>query len=109
MNGPLGAAFALALNYVAYTICVLWVGWKLIGFKWSEGVIQLIAFSAVLVAVASAAAFFMAPMARYLLGLALTVIAAATSLRGLSKRLGNEHRLVMALCRIPGARRLLGA
>ena len=107
--GPLGAAFSLALNYVAYTICMLWMGHSLIGFKWSAGVIRLIALSALIIAVAAGATFILQPAARYLLGAALCIIAGVTSAKGLARRLGNDHRLVIALNRIPGASTILGA
>ena len=105
--GPIGAAFAFALNYLAYTICVLWVARRLIGFKWSPGVIQLIALSVVIILVGALTAFMFSSTIRYVTGSLLTVIAAVVTLRGLARRLGSEHRFVRAIARIPGVSVLL--
>lgn len=105
--GPVGAAFAFALNYFAYTIGMLWVGRKLIGFRWTAGVIQLIASSAAVIIVAAIAAFSFSSTMRYITGATLTAFATVVTLRGLVQRLGREHRLMSAIVRFPGASLLL--
>lgn len=102
--GPLGAALAFALNYLAYTIGMLWVAQRLIGFSWATGVIKLICLSTILMVLAALMAFFLTPAFRYGVGTILTIFALAMSLRGLVQRLGQGHGLVRALNRLPGAR-----
>jgi Kef-type K+ transport system membrane component KefB len=97
----------MGLNYFAYTIGMLWVGRKLIGFRWTAGVVHLIASSAVVITVAAIAALSFSSTTRYITGIALTAIATVVTLRGLVQRLGREHRLVSAIVRIPGASLLL--
>lgn len=105
--GPLGAAVAFALNYVAYTFGMLWLASKLIGLRWSAGVIRLVVLTGMMLLALGTIVWFTSTTTRYTVGLLLMALATAASIRGLSVRLGNESSFVKTLQRLPFVKLLL--
>jgi PST family polysaccharide transporter len=105
--GIVGAAYAFALVYALYTPAMLWVTWILIDFSWSNGTRKLILASATFVGLAFAARFLSSDSATLVAGIAVTLASALFSLRGLAKRLRENHRLVRWARMVPGGQVLL--
>lgn len=107
--GVVGTGYAFAISYVAYTIGMLWVVRRLIGFGWSLGVWRLVPVAALLVALAFASNRLVPGWASALTGSVIALAGGLWSVRGLAARLGRDHRLVRWVRRIPLLARLLGA
>lgn len=105
--GLSGAAYAFAAAYACYTVGMLWIGYKLIGIKWSPQVVRLLLISAILMATAAVVTIAFLGW----LGMTLAGSAAACggviSLRGLSRRLGQQHPLIRTIGRLPFSRWLM--
>lgn len=106
--GLMGIALASAVLYAAYNIGMVLLAAHLTGFRWSTGVIKLFAASAILVGSGFASGMFLPFGWAEGVGLILTLAAMVFSLRGISSRLGTEHRMVQMACRLPGGRFLCG-
>ena len=106
--GVVGAAYAFALTYGFYTLCMLWVGLILIGFRWSANVIRLVGLTAGLVGLGLAIRLFVPGFAGLAMGGLLTSIACTVSLRGLAARLGASSKWVKWICVMPGGRWVVG-
>ena len=106
--GVVGAAYAFAGCYALYTAGMAWVGYRLIGFRWSPAVVRMMAISGVLVLLALAANRLLPEVAAGVIGMALAMVGGGWCLRGLASRLGDDHRLVYWMKRVPGARYVVG-
>lgn len=107
--GVIGVAYAFAVTYLIYALCMLWVGRILIGFVWSPSVKKLLVLSSGCVGAGLIVPLALTEQASLAAGAVLTAGGAIISLRGLAQRLGPQHRLVKWLCRLPGGRYLLAA
>ena len=108
-HGVLGAAYAFATCYVLYTAGMAWVGHRLIGFRWSAEAVRMMVVAGLLIAVAFAANRLLSDLFAAVSGAAITVVGGLWSLRGLALRLGQGHRLVHWMQRVPMLRRMMGA
>lgn len=107
-HGVVGAAYAFALCYLLCTAGMAWVGHRLIGFRWSVAVRQMMLASGALLATAMAANRLLPDMPAVLVGGAIAFAGGVWCLRGLASRLGPTHRLVHWVLRVPGARFMVG-
>ncbi|HET8702189.1 MAG TPA: O-antigen translocase [Nitrococcus sp.] len=106
--GVVGAAYAFALSYALYTPAMMWVGRRLIGFRWSAVVWRIVSVSAVLIVLALAANQLLPEVPATAIGCVVAVLGSLWCLRGLAKRLDKDHRLVRWMKHVPGSRYLLG-
>lgn len=103
-----GAAIGFFLMYVGYTVAMLWVGWRLIGFKWSRGCVKLLGIFFPLLAVNFYISRYFPPETATMIGMFLTVLGSLLCLRGLACRVDFQYRYLRLFRRIPGVRFLLG-
>jgi len=102
--GVVGAAYAFAISYFAYTLAVLWVGRILIGFQWSQGVRKVLSMSSIMILLGLGFRLLVSGPAAIVAGGAVTLAGAVLSLRGLGSRLGTDHFLVRMICKVPGGK-----
>jgi enterobacterial common antigen flippase len=106
--GIQAAAWAFALATCGHGLVVYAIARRLSGFKWSFTVVNLVLLSGALII----SGFILQAVSNGLVEIALGAIATAVScvvsLRGISARLGGEHRVVRMALRLPGGRLLCG-
>lgn len=100
-HGVIGAAYAFALCYLLYTTGMAWVGHRLIGFRWSSGVVRVMLIAAGFMVAAFATNRAQPSVLQSVVGGAIALTGALWTLRGLALRLGSVHGLVR---RLPGLR-----
>jgi enterobacterial common antigen flippase len=103
-----GAAIAFFVLYLIYTVGVYWVARSLTGFAWSRTSWRLLLWLFPVVAVTFFAGRLLPLWPATIFGLVATVSASVLCLRGLVQRIGPNHRIVRAACRVPGMRWLCG-
>lgn len=106
--GVMGAAYGFALTYLVYTLAIRVVSRHLIGFRWAADVLRLMVISAGLVLFGFASNVLLSEPWRTLLGSLVCGVGCLVSLRGLTKRLGPEHRMTRWAARVPGSRWVMG-
>jgi len=99
--GVAGAAYGIALLYVAYTIGMLALARMLIDFRWSTSVRRLILSSGALMALGLINQQIFSRDWQWLTGSIFFFCGVVISTRGLSHRLGSDHRLTKWLSRLP--------
>jgi PST family polysaccharide transporter len=102
-----GVALAFFMLYLAYTAGVYAVARHLTGFAWSAATWRLLGWLLPLVAVTFVAARLLPLWPATVFGGVATVVVSVLCLRGLVERIGAEHRIVRAACRVPGMRLIL--
>jgi PST family polysaccharide transporter len=103
-----GVAIAFFLLYICYTMAMLWIVRIQIGFKWSAATYKLVfSILPVFVIVFVGTRVFSIWPATFI-GVTATVIVSIMCMRGLVHRIGFEHRLTHAVCRIHGMRTICG-
>jgi len=107
--GIVGAAYAYVCAYMIQTLVVLLAGRKLIGATWDGETTALVLMSAALIGGGGALRLFANETVANIGAVALCALGAGISLRGLAYRLGDEHRLIRLLHKLPGARVLFPA
>ena len=107
--GLVGVAYTFAITYFLYTLAMLWVAKVLIGFSWSAGVKKLLLLSGLFVLAGFGIRFAAAGWTGILAGGAVTLAGSILSIRGLSARLGADHRLVRVFCGMPGGKWLISS
>jgi len=104
--GLMGVALAFTLFYFSY-ILVMWaVARHLSGFRWSQNSLRLIGVAVVLVLFTASSSELLETIPARILGALTTIAACLFSARGIAVRLGQDHRLVQLLSRLPGWRLL---
>lgn len=106
--GLIGAAIAMPVLYVFYTLLVVVVSRHLTGFRWNHDAARLLLASGLIVVCGFTAARSLPVGAGLVVGGILVIASAIFSLRGLARRLGREHRMIQMATRAPGAKWLLG-
>jgi PST family polysaccharide transporter len=106
--GILGVAIAFFALYVVYTIVMLLVTRHLIGFAWSRRTLGLLAIAVPSVAAIFLSRFVLPSEAATAFGLIGTLVVGVLCLRGLTERIGPQHRISRAIRSTPGLRRLVG-
>ena len=104
--GIVGVAYAFCLSYAIQTLIVLYAGWKLIGARWSQETLMLVNSACALIAGSVALRLWANESAAAPGGAVLCMMGAIMSMRGLTRRLGREHRLARMLQRVPLGRSL---
>ena len=107
-SGAKGAAYAFATCYAVYTIAMAWLGYVLIGFRWSPAVVRMMLVSGGLVGLTFAANRLLPDVPAMALSGMLAFVGGVWCLRGLVQRLGSRHKVTILLLRVPGLRSLLG-
>ncbi len=105
--GVVGAAYAFAIAYFAFTIGMSWVAFEVIGFKWSSDVKRLLLISAVFVLAGIGARTLIPGWQGMVAGGVIALAGTIASLRGLSARLGSDNPLARMCCRLPGGKWLI--
>lgn len=106
-HGVIGAAYAFAACYALHTTGMAWVGHRLIGFRWSPPARRLMLIAGVLVLAALAANQLLPDLPAMIVGCVLAAVGSVWSLRGLARRLGPAHALVLWMQRIRWIRVIL--
>ncbi len=106
-HGVLGAAYGFAGCYVLYTAGMAWVGHRLIGFRWSPPVLRMMMTSGLLITIAFFVNRLLPEIPAAFVGCGIAAVGCLWCLRSLVHRLGNEHRLVVWIGRVPGLARAL--
>lgn len=106
--GLWGTALAVPLLYVVHTTLVFWICRRLTGFRWTSVSLKLLAMSASLIVGGFAVQKWLPGYPGLAAGAVLTVVACLLSLRGVATRLGDGHRIIVMICKIPGVRLACG-
>lgn len=104
-QGVIGAAYALALCYLFYTMGMAWVSYRLIGFRWSSSVVRVMLIAAGFMVAAFATNRAQPSVLQSVVGGAIALTGALWTLRRLALCLGSVHGLVR---RLPGLRIIIG-
>lgn len=102
--GLKGLAMAMPILYVLVALLMLPVVHKCAGFKWSAATVRMLAWSALLIAAAFTVNLMLGPTYAPICGVALTLVSGLCCMRGLTSRLGGEHKVVRFLLKMPGGR-----
>jgi len=105
--GVVGAAYGFFGCYVAYFIGMSWICRRLIGFRHSRHAFRLILIATLLMAATMAASRLLPDLPAAIVASLCAFGGGLWCLRGLSDRLGADHRLIRAIMRIPGITRVL--
>jgi PST family polysaccharide transporter len=105
--GPVGAAYGFAATYAVHVVGMLWVGFVLIGFRWSPQVMRLLLLSGLAVVAGVLAPVILVGWHATTLGAAIAIGGGLACLRGLAFRVGSGHVLVRLFLRVPGSGWLL--
>lgn len=107
-HGLVGTAYAFAILYGFHCLGMAWVSHHLTGFRWSRSALRILGLALLLVVAGLATQHWLPPALCLAVGAVLTAVSGLASLRGIAARLGCHHRLVRAVCRIPGGRLACG-
>jgi antigen flippase len=102
-----GVAIAFFLMYLGYILAVYLVCRHLISFSWSSACSRIALFGLPILGVTFFASRILPLWLASSVGLLLTLLVSALCLRGLATRIGSDHRLIRAACKLPGARFIL--
>ena len=102
--GLWGVALAIPILYFFHTILLLWICRRLTSFRMSDASIKLTLQSAILISMGFAIQRCTSGYTGIATGLLLIAVSCFFAIRGLSKRLGSDHRIVKLAHRIPGGR-----
>lgn len=103
-----GVAIAFFVMHLAYTAGAYGVARHLTGFCWSAASRRLLLQMLPIVALTLLAGRWLPLWMATVFGLVISAVASVQCLRGLVQRIGVEHRIVRAACRIPGVRWVCG-
>jgi hypothetical protein len=106
--GLWGIALSFAVLYGVYTVAAFFIASHLSGFRWSPAAVRLLTTSAVLVFAGFTTQRWAPEIPGFIIGAGLTLISSVLSIRGVSSRLGPEHRLVHTVCKFRLGRILCG-
>jgi len=103
-----GASIAYFLYYLFALFVMMYIAHRLTGFVLTSAIHKLL-FVFIPVAATSFFSSRLLPlMPATIVGIIVTVIASVVCLRGLVRRVGSNHRLVLMAFRVPGMRRICG-
>ena len=106
--GIWGVAFASFLNVAVYTVLVFFIARHLSSFKFMQATIKLMTVSCLLILSALAVRGIPHLLTAMGVGTFITIAGCIVSLRGIASRLGHNHRIVKAVCNLPGGRAICG-
>ncbi len=99
-----GVAIAFFILYIGYTIIVYAVGRHLIRFSWSLKTNKVVWFSLATMLTTFTILQSFPLWIGTILGTLIATITSIVSLCSLIRRIGTEHRYVLAACKIPGVK-----
>jgi PST family polysaccharide transporter len=102
--GILGLAYASPICISLQSIFVFFIARHLSGFRWRSSVFKLVTVAILLISAAMVSRHAPDFLAAICIGTAVTAIGCLISMRGIASRLGQQHRIIKALCRLPGGR-----
>lgn len=100
--GLKAGAIAYVFCYVIYGVLIYFVVRHLTEFSWSRSVLKLIIQSSVLLVVLLISFFSLPSPIVWGLGSGLMIVVGVLNMKGLIKRLGDEHRISRIILRVPG-------
>lgn len=103
-----GVAIAFFGLYVISLVVIHRVASHLTGFKWGSSCRKLLLFVGPVVAMTFVVARFLPLWLSTTIGIAASFISSVGCLRGLINRIGDDHRMIQAVCKIPGMRIVCG-
>ena len=103
-----GVSMAFFTLYLITPTATFLIVRHLTGFAWSSATRRLILALLPIVALVFIASRLLIPWQATGIGVALTTVASVFCLRGLVARIGHDHRIVRAVCRVPGMRVVCG-
>ena len=106
--GLVGTAIAYPILYLLYTVGLLLLSGHLTGFRWSYQVLRLLGLAAALGGLGFVAVKCLPAVPALFAGSLLTLLTSILCLRGLAQRIGQSHRLIQAVLKIPGSHLILG-
>jgi len=102
--GVVGVAYADLLGIAIQSILVFFIARHLSKFGWKKETLKLVVISCMLILSALAVRMISHTLTALCFGAFITVIGCIVSLRGIVSRLGQHHRIVKAVCSLPGGR-----
>lgn len=105
--GVLGASIAFAALYVLTSVVVYLVGRQLIGFKFRVEAQRLLSITFSLVVICFAAVNYLPYHWALLIVVPLFLVSFIFDVRAISRRLGDQHRIVRFLACFPGVRSII--
>lgn len=106
--GVLGVALASCFNVAFYSIIVFFIARRLSKFRFMKATVKLMLLSSLLILATFAVQKIPQPVVALSAGAGITVAGCLVSLRGITARLGQHHRIVKAVCSLPGGRIVCG-
>ena len=100
--GLVGVGVAFFIAFIPAILGNLYVANRLTGFVWSKSVLSLVVVSGILVTVGFARAVLLPTNWNLGICVTLTCVASVLSIRGITTRIGREHRIVRMLSKVPG-------
>ena len=100
----MGLALAYPISSFLHVLAMLWVGKRMISFKPSKEVAMMFLVSILLIGASLLIALTIPETLGLVLGFGVTAASALYCIRGLSSRLGEDHRLVRLALKLPFGR-----
>jgi antigen flippase len=104
LMGLVGLALAYPISTFLHVLGMLWVGKRMISFKPSKAVAMMFLVSILFIGASLLIALNMPETLGLVLGFGVTTASAVYCIRGLSSRLGEDHRLVRLALKLPFGR-----
>lgn len=105
--GLVGVALAFFVLYIGYTVAVFFVVRHLTGFSWSSEAKRLNGLAILALCSTLAVVLNLSTWPATLVGGSVTLVATLYSLRGLIRRLGENHQIARLAFKVPGLRNAL--
>jgi PST family polysaccharide transporter len=96
-----GVSVAFFFLYIIYTLSLLFLTHRMIGFSWSRGVLKLLVVMCPAMITGFLVVRFLSPLIATISGLLLTTVVSIFCLRGLLVRLGPEHKVCRLALKVP--------
>ena len=106
--GLIGLALAYPISTFLHVLAMLWVGKRMIAFKHSKAVAIMFSVALLFIGVSACIVFTLPRIPALVTGFGVTAISVVYCLKGLSTRLGEDHRLVRLALKFPFTRWMLG-
>jgi PST family polysaccharide transporter len=105
--GVIGVAIAFPISTFFHVVGMLWVGRRMIDYRINRSFVVMLLVSLACIGVSLLISFRASGFAAMVMACTVILVSTIYSTRGLSMRLGHDHRLVKLALRIPFARVLL--
>jgi len=102
-----GLAAAMPVTYLLHGLIMFPVVFRMVHFTWDARVVGLLLTSVAIVVAGFGAQRYLATEYAVVTGAALTLLSAVFCLRGLTARLGADHRIVRLITSVPGLRSIV--